>query len=410
MIVRANRALVGKEILSDISVDLDDLGQIRAVRPARRFDPEARRGLLVPGLVNAHLHLELAALAGRVPGGDGLPKWVARLTRERTESGGVDWTAAMVASAASIVAGGTVAVCDVANGDASALILAAAGLHGVVQRELLTMDARRLSDRIEAAGEADEEILSAGGRILVRPSPHAPYSTAPALIRAAVLGREENAPVGRTWTGTDVTHRRRTRPPASIHVAEDRAELQFLRDGTGPWAQLLDRMQLDWRWFEAPGTSPIAYLDALGVLGPGLILVHGVHLSPDDRNRIVRRRSPLCLCPRSNLHIGGELPDVTALVQLGAQLCLGTDSLASAPDLDVLGEVTALLMAFPALDPALALSYATAGGADALSLDHLGRIEVGKAPGLVLLEVDDVSELRQRVPRRKVLAPAGLIS
>jgi cytosine/adenosine deaminase-related metal-dependent hydrolase len=181
--------------------------------------------------------------------------------------------------------------------------------------------------------------------------------------------------------------------PASIHLGEDPSEVVFSRDGAGPFAGLLDELGIDWRWWTPSGLRPVAYLDALSVLGPGLLLVHGVDLDADDRARMVARGSPLCLCPRSNLHIGGRLPDVPALLAAGVHLCVGTDSLASSPDLDVLAEIAVLARAFRTVPIERWLRMATSGGADALGFPSAGRIAVGASPGLVLLHVDDPRDL-----------------
>lgn len=408
--ISATRALlpVGtrSEVVRDVSIDVDDAGTIVDVRPHRAGDPEPLAGLLIPGLVNAHLHLELSYLAGAIPGGFGLPLWVRALMAQRAQGTEAEATAAMLSAAKAMVDAGVVAVCDVANGDQTAAVLAAAGLQGVVQREILGLDARALQERLQQALQPDEEILGERGRVAIRTSPHAAYSTAPTLIRAAVLGRQERD-VERSITETDRARRLSMRPPATIHCAEDREELVFLRTGGGAWAKLLDRMGLDWRWFEAPGCSPVEYLDTLGVLGPELLVVHGVHLSNKDRHLLVRRASPLVLCPRSNRYISGDLPDLPTLIDEGVHLAIGTDSLASCADLDPLGCVYTLADAFPEVDPCVLLHAATAGGADALRLGHLGRIATGNAPGLVLLSgLDDANALRDGLPERVVLLGA----
>lgn len=394
----------GGEFVPDVVVEVDAMGTLNAVRSPRPGDPPPLDGVLIPGLINAHLHLELSHLAGVVPGGHGLPLWVNTLMQRR---GAVDEGAAlpaMVRAAADLRASGTVAVCDIANGDDSAAILARAGLQGVVQHELLGMDARGVAARIAAALEPDGELIAEQGHLLIRPSPHAAYSTAPAVIRAAVLGRG-GGDAERSVTETDRTLRWASRPPASIHCAEDPQEAAFLADGGGAWATLLDRMGLAWRWFQPPGVSPVAYLDQLGVLGPDLLLVHAVHLDPHDRAQIRDRGATVVLCPRSNLHIGGRLPDVAALRASQVPLALGTDSLASSPDLDVLGEVAVLVG--EGMPPEAALFAATGGGADALRLPHLGRIAVDKAPGLVLLAIDRPEQLGQGAPARQIVASAG---
>jgi cytosine/adenosine deaminase-related metal-dependent hydrolase len=391
---RAKAVLTPEGLLDDAVVQIADDGAIVAVRGATPADPPALDGLILPGLVNAHTHLELSGLEGRVPGGEGLTRWVGKLIRERkTALTPEERVQTMRDAAGKLAAYGTMGVSDINNGADSGEALVEHGVSGIVQWELLTLDAQRLPLALWEAAEPHREVRGERGAAVVRPCPHAPYSTAPALIRACVKN-----------SGT-------RRAPASLHIAEDREELAFVRDGSGAWAHFLDRAGVDWRWWQAPGGTPVEMLDQLGVLGPDLLLVHGVHLTPRDRSLLAKSGTPLVLCPRSNEHIGGELPDVPALLRTGVRLALGTDSLGSCPDLDVLGDAALLREAFPDVDPVVWLQLATRGGAEALALDLLGGIAVGKKPGLVLFEgvrsADELLGAVSSVPRR-ILAQHGV--
>jgi cytosine/adenosine deaminase-related metal-dependent hydrolase len=170
----------------------------------------------------------------------------------------------------------------------------------------------------------------------------------------------------------------------SIHVEEDPAEARWLVDGAGPLRQLLS--ERDALPSELPGLRPVAWLDALGVLGRGTLLVHLTVADEASLELAARRDAIAVLCPRSNLHIGGRLPPVEGVRAVGLRAALGTDSLASSPSLDVLGEVQALARA--GVDPAWLLRAATAGGAEAMGAQHLGALAVGKRPGVVALGSD----------------------
>ncbi len=367
MIVRGRWTLLPSGIEPDVVVEVEGR-TITAVRRPERGDPPAEDGLLVPGLVNAHLHLELSWAAGLVPGGGGFPAWAGRLMALPRPEPAHD--------PSPLVDAGTAVVSDVSNRGDTAVALAEAGLAGVVHHELLGFGLAALPDRLAAASAPDRRV----GPLVVRPSPHATYSTPPALLVAAS---------------------RPSAAPATVHLAEDPAELAFTRSGEGPFAELLDRLGVDWRWWPAPGCSPVAWLDRLGLLGPDLLLVHAVHVDDDDRARMAARRAPVCLCPRSNLHVGGALPRVPELLEAGIRLALGTDSLASSPSLDVLGEIPPLAAAFPQVPVERWLRMATEDGADALRASGFGRIEVGAAPGLVLLGVADPRELLEAPPPRE---------
>jgi aminodeoxyfutalosine deaminase len=380
--VRARAVWTPDGLRDDAVVDLD--GQrVVGVRPARDGDPAPLEGLLIPGLINAHTHLEFAWAHGLVPGGKGLADWVLALSA-LTRPEDVHREAHGRAAAVSMVDLGVAGVSDISNRGDTASWLADAGLHGVVQHELLTMDPALLPGQMRAVSLG---VRWTGSTVVTRPSPHGVYSTLPELL---VASGSVGGAVG------------------SIHVSEDPAEAMLLAHREGPLAELLAHFGVDWSAWVAPRCSPVAYLDSLGLLGRELMLVHGVHASEQDRTVAIAAGSPVCLCPRSNLHIGETLPAAPAWIAAGGMVALGTDSLASCPDLDPLGEVATLMGYFPAVQPCAWLAAATSGGADALGLRHLGRIRAGAAPGLVLLEeVGGLADLRKVPTRRWVVRPAA---
>lgn len=358
-------------------------GRIREVRPARPGDPDSLDGLLTAGLVNAHTHLELSAV-GQVAGGtflgwfDGLMQAGHGLSAEAREDAGRE-------AAKDLFASGHAVVCDVSNRGDTAPWLLDAGLSGVVQHEHLGLDRGGLPDLLARVLEIGAVDRTEQAVVHTRPAPHAPTSTAPALI--ALCARAPGHAV-----------------PASMHVAETAGELQFLIDRTGPFARILDQLRRDWRWWEPPGVSPVAYLSMLGVLAD-LVVVHGVHLSSLDRELLREAGAPLCLCPRSNAHIEGQLPDVGALVASGVPLALGTDSLASCPDLDVLGDARLLCQQSPATPAETWLRAATVGGARALRMERFGELVQGSAPGLLFFEGAGDCAAALTAPRRWLAPP-----
>lgn len=371
---RARSVWTPSGLRTDTVVELDDAGRVRSVRPARDGDGPTLDGMIVPGLVNAHTHVELSWAAGRVAGGHGFLAWVRELMGQQG-SGGAERGARM------LHASGCGWVVDVSNTGTTAAALTGAGVPGVVAHELLGFDARDVPKRAAVA--------RAHGAGRVRPAPHALFSTAPDLVHACVTAGD------RRW-------------PSTIHVGEAEDEARFLATGDGPLALLLDQLGRDWRWWSPPGRTALQVLDELGVLGPDLLLVHGVRLGADDRALAAARRAPLVVCGRSNLHIGGTLPDVPAWLAAGVAVCLGTDSLASAPDLDVLGEIPVLAAAFPTVAPERWLAMVTHDAADAVRAPEAGRLEVGRRPGLLLLEqIAGPADLLEAPPARRWLAAPG---
>ncbi|HVU51880.1 MAG TPA: amidohydrolase family protein [Polyangia bacterium] len=372
----------GAPWLAEGAVALDDDDTVRAVGPRaelrRRFAeaPEVRaEGALLPGLVNAHAHLELSGLLDRAPGGAGFVAWVGGYLGAAEEEGPEARRDAALRGAADMVRFGTAAVGDVGASLAAMPGIAAAGLRGTMFHELLGSRDARTGDAL--ADAARERALAIKGHpwplgLGYVPAPHAPYSADPELLRRIFAAAA------------------RTGLPTSIHVAEDEDEVALLADGTGRWPDVLTAMGIDFTR-RVPRKSPVAYLAAQGAFaGPAPpLLVHMVHASADDRRRAREAGATAVLCPRSNLHIGGRLPDVPALLADGVALALGTDSLASTPDLSLFGEVAALRAAFPAVPALTWLAAATSGGARALRLEACGALASGRRPGVVDVAVGD---------------------
>lgn len=322
---------------------------------------ELGHGVLLPGLVNAHCHVELSHLAGAAPGAQGFSAWVAGLVARRAGETREELRAAAATALQALAAAGTVAVGDVSNRLEHLDLFEPAGLRAVVFHELLAWDPARAG---EVARAADERLaaLPARAGVSVRLAAHAPHSVSPALFAAL---QERGG-------------------PAAVHLAESPDESRFLRSGDGPWREFLDR-RLGPVPFDPPGLSPVRYLDSLGVLRRGLLAVHAAQAGREDCRLLAQRGVRVALCPRSNLALGVGLPPVEALLEAGVELCLGSDSLASAPSLDVLDDLRLLRREFPALPVHRLVEMATRDGARALGLDDLGTLEPGRRAALAFL-------------------------
>ena len=338
----------------DVAISVGDHGRITGVRDARP-DEAPLPGLLLPGLVNAHSHLEMSQLRGAVPGGRGSVAWVEALI----DSGLPPDPDANDAAAREMRASGTRFVIDTSNRGDTESHLRAGGLGGAVQIECLGISPGRWRPRLDAAS------TRRGSRqIAIRPTAHSPISCAPALLLATLGDRA-------------------TGPAPTIHCDEDPADRLLLADRGGPWAAFHERIGHDWRGGLSRGRSGVAVLADLGLLGADLGLVHLVTADGRDLDLVARSGATAILCPRSNLHIGGRLPDVSGMVARGIPLAIGTDSLASTPDLDLLAEAATLAEAFPGLPPGAWLTALTTGGAGLLGPGPAGAIRVGTHPGLL---------------------------
>lgn len=338
---------------------------------------------LLPGLVNAHTHLELSHLHGAIPRSADFVSWARGIIasrRERPDPRTPDIVDAIDRGIAESLAAGTAALGDISNTLVSVERLVQTPLFGVVFHELLRFNAPD-PDAVVAEALARVRALPRTDRLRTTLAAHAPYSVAPSVLRAIRRAVEADAALG----------------PVSIHLAESRAEVDFVATGTGPWRALLEQIgSWDASWRPA-GATPVAYADAHGWLDDRTVVVHGVQMSPADLATVAARGATLVTCPRSNEHTGAGRPPVEAFYASGVRVAVGTDSLASAPDLNVFAELAALRRLAPGVPPRLLLDSATRQGAAALGFGRrLGAIESGFSARLIAVQVppavDDVEE------------------
>jgi cytosine/adenosine deaminase-related metal-dependent hydrolase len=169
----------------------------------------------------------------------------------------------------------------------------------------------------------------------------------------------------------------RRRDVSSIHLGESAEEVEFLAAGTGPFRSLLaDLGAWDSTW-RPPGLAPVAYLQQLGALHPGLLAVHGTQFAGPDLAAVAASGATLVLCARSNRWVGAGTPPVTAAFAAGGRVAVGTDSLASVADLNMFAELAFLRGIAPHVPASRLLEAATRAGAQALQCRQLGVLAPG---------------------------------
>ena len=328
---------------------------------------------VLPGLVNAHTHLELSWMRGRIPETDDFDGWIRRIIELKNEAAAHgDVVAAAIDDAIREArAFGTVLVGDITNTLASSGPLRSHGMAAVVFHELLGF---RSEDAAALMQEAAARLQNAPGSELVRHTlaPHAPYSVSPALIgliRAAL----QRDPFART----------------SVHLGESAAEIEFLKKGTGPCRTGLERMgKWDASWV-APKSGPVEYLDRMGFLDDRILVVHGVRFVAAELKRLAALGSTLVTCPRGNVRTGAGEPPIEDFFESGVRVAVGTDSLASVPDLNLFAELEEMRRLAPGLPARLLIESATINGARALGFDaDFGTVDSGKRAALITVQLD----------------------
>lgn len=377
---------------------------------------EVYQGVLSPGFINCHCHLELSHMKGVIPERTGLVDFLSLVIRNRAEAHPVDpgdqkdrITEAILAGEQEMLDGGIVAVGDICNTADTVAVKRAGRLHYHNFVETMGfVDAGAPARFAHSKGvfEQFREVFPGSNSIV----PHAPYSVSAALFRlvAAFPGKPSGAKVSiEEEQGTML----RRRSLLTIHNQESEAENEFVVSGTGDFLRLYEALHLDISFFKGTGKRSLGSFLPYFHRNQTMILVHNVATGVDDLGgdgvgTAAGDRPDLffCLCPNANLYIGGLLPDVEMLVNRGCRIVIGTDSLASNHQLSILEELKTLQRAFPGLATPGLLQWATATGAEALHLEGmLGTFDAGKQPGVVLIEGMEGDRLTAGASVRRLL-------
>jgi cytosine/adenosine deaminase-related metal-dependent hydrolase len=349
----------------------------------RRGDMDLGNVAILPGFVNAHTHLELEPLArsGR-KGGDleDEVSWLRRVVDQRRAGSEKSHRAAVERNLKASLEGGTTLVADTTTAGLSWGAIAEAPLRAVVFAELIGLKRDR---GLETSDDAWRWLGSIRPETQVaacaRPglSPHAPYSTAGWLYYKSVAGRI----------------------PLSTHLAEMPEELRLLRDRDGPLRTFLEDLGAwDDEW-EPIGPRPSDYIRRGELRNADWLIAHGTYLDPDDFWQLRPEAAPdghrvaVAFCPRTHARFGHAPHPYRTLLERGAIVCLGTDSLASSPSLSILDELRFLHRRDGSLSGQLLLTMATLFGAWALRAETTtGSLKPGKSADLAIVSLPDRDE------------------
>jgi cytosine/adenosine deaminase-related metal-dependent hydrolase len=347
-------------------------------------------GVLAPGLVNAHTHLQYTSFTA--VGATPFPTyvhWADRFLEEYAARRDDDWRATALDGIAAGLRSGTTCFGDVVTDVAALDVLVAADVPGVAYLEIIGVDAARWEGGVGAEVTA---LLTSAPRTAhsrLGLSPHAPYSVAePVLQASTALARRLGLRI-------------------HTHLAEIDSEDELYRTGTGVWAdRIRPRHDRGWPQFDdgGVGLGAAEYAAACGLLGPDSHVAHGVYLDRDGRRLLADAGTSVALCPRSNLTVGIDPPPVADFLHEGAPFCVGTDSLGSNASLDLLADVALLRRlavdgGYDAADLDRRLvAAATIGGAAALGLEaEVGALAPGRRADLAVFDVDPADPERALV-------------
>ncbi|MCE2942693.1 MAG: amidohydrolase family protein [Gemmatimonadota bacterium] len=354
------------------------VGKARVAPAGDRLD--LGDALLLPALVNAHSHLDLTGFRGLLEGLS-FVDWIRTLTAAKREVTTDDdlFDAARAGIAEGLRSGiGTFG--DTADRPAAAQAMRALGVRGVAFQEVFGPDPAQAESAVADLERRVVRLLDEAGDepslVRIGVSPHAPYSVSDALYRATAA-----LATARGW-------------PLATHVAESADESALVTEAEGPFAEYLRGRGIA----VAPrAASPVALLEATGVLATRPLLIHAVRCRRDDRERMRRAGAGVAHCPCSNAKLGHGVAPLREYVEDGLPVGLGSDSMASNNRMHLLEEarIAGLVQAAragraEAVPAAALLHLATLGGAQVLGLaDEIGSLEPGKAADLAAFPLGD---------------------
>lgn len=326
-------------------------------------------GILTPGFVNTHCHLELSHMKGIVPEGTGLPAFLTTVMEKRGQQDMLIQQEAMQQADASMWESGISAVGDICNGVASLSLKQHSKLYYHSFIESMGFVPAAAQSRYNYSIDVLRQFRELDGPMhSCSIVPHAPYSVSSELF-ALLAATPDNSPI-------------------SIHNQECEAENTLYTDKTGAFLEFYNHFGMDATAFTAPGTNSLpAWLPWFKHLP--VILVHNTYSAASDI-MFTKAQAPLawwCLCPRANLYIENRLPDIALLRNYASVITLGTDSLASNDGLSIWQEIQTIRKQFPEIALEEILQWATLNGAEALGIaDTYGTFEKGKQPGIALID------------------------
>jgi cytosine/adenosine deaminase-related metal-dependent hydrolase len=365
---QATQIFTGTELLEDQLVLITQKdGTIEAMVGIEDAGDEVQNfeGILSPGLVNAHCHLELSHMKGMIPPHTGLQEFVKQIVALRQVAPEAIQEA-IVSAEAEMVANGIVAVGDISNTLDTLTQKAKHNLAYYSFVELYDLDPTRAADKIIAGLEMQKQFQENCVRASI--VPHAPYSVTNDL-----------------W---DLLSTHFGIHTISMHNQETPDENNFFKTKSGSFLGMYERTKVNLDFFEATGLSSLQSILPIFKKAHHGILVHNSFTSAEDIQAVhaAMNNAFWCLCPNANQYIEQTMPPVELLRSENAKIIIGTDSYASNWSLNILDELKTIQQHHPQIPLEEMLQWATINGARALQMDkHLGSFEKGKKPGVVLI-------------------------
>jgi aminodeoxyfutalosine deaminase len=389
---KADHLFTGNEMLNkDVVLITNETGIVENIIPVAEAgeDVQTFKGILSPGFINCHCHLELSHLKNSIPEKTGLVDFVFKVVTERHFDEEIILDS-IVKAEDEMITNGIVAVGDICN-----------NTHTFLQKQkqkIAYYNFIEVSGWLPAiAGTRFEKSRSyydkfnqlPTGNSQLSMAPHAPYSVSEEL-----------------WKLIQPYFSQKT---TTIHNQETAFEDEFFLTGKGDLLRMYAAMNIDNSFFKPTCKSSLrSYLHKLDG-AKNILFVHNTFTKKEDIQFVKEEwkndlEAFFCICANTNLYIENSLPPIELLINEECNIVLGTDGLASNHSLNILDEMKTIIKHFPNISHTLLLQWATINGAKALQMDNVfGSFVAGKKPGIILIEKNDDERLTQRSSIKKIL-------
>ena len=353
------------------TVVMDENGVITEVSDSQHAEAEIYKGIICPGFVNTHCHLELSYLKGEIPEKTGMNGFIKNLLSKRSGFSDQKIREAIIRGEKEMINNGIVAVGDISNNESSFLQKAKQNLLYHTFIEIFDLDSAYAEEVFtngtlleNKLGEVFSEKSSKPHSSIV---PHAPYTVSEKLLYKIE------------------THALKNNAVLTIHNQESEGENDLFINKTGALAEMMNQMNIP---VKATGYNSLRSTLVHLPKGSKILLVHNTYTSAEDIRWAHSYSNCIywCFCPNANLFIENKLPDFNSFIKENAKITIGTDSLASNKNLSVLEELKTISKYSPDISLEILLLWATRNGAEFLGFEaEKGSIEKGKTPGLNLI-------------------------
>jgi len=376
------------EPVKDGIVVIDESGEIiDLIDSSRSYEisgtVERYQGIIVPGFVNSHCHLELSHMFGKIPEGTGLVSFISEVISQRAAKED-QVLAAMKTYDQLMFENGIVAVGDISNNHLSKSVKQKSQIYYHTFIELLGFDPVRAETVFQKALDLKAEFSPLHASVV----PHAPYSVSVELFSMLKNYSEEHDNL------------------FSMHNQESEPENELFLNKSGYFIDFYKRLNIDLNFFDAPSQTSLQALLPFMPSNQKILLVHNTYTNAQDIAAASHSKKNIhwCFCPNANLYIEQRLPDLELFLNSGFNITVGTDSLASNNKLCILSELKTIREHYSELPSSEIIRWATLNGSQFLGIENkFGSIEKGKTPGLNLIshvngtEITHLSQIQRLI-------------